>query len=128
MYFGESNKLIKPSNLLLQEVQNDPENVLLYLPYLFFFSTLGFATETIFSFSFDTSDLLFEKLQGYDRIKLVGGRFSAEPGSPLLRTRFVQVATPTELEVQGIEVVSFVSDELLRTHEIYDVSYQISFS
>ncbi len=91
----------------------------LVLVTFFFFSTLGFASDRIFSLDFDPQDLIFEKVEGYHRVGMVDGRFSAEPGTPLLPIKFVQIAIPIDLEVERVEVISFDYQELAGTYKIY---------
>ncbi len=85
----------------------------------FVLSTVGFASGSVFSLNFDPQDLIFEKVEGYDRVKMVDGRFSAETGTPLLPIKFVQIAIPVDLEVERVEVVSFKYQELPGTYKIY---------
>jgi len=82
-------------------------------------NVFGFASTSVFNFSFDPSDIVFEKVEGYDRVKLKDGRFSAEPGNPLLPIRFAQIAIPAELEVRKVEVISFERQEFLGEYKIY---------
>lgn len=86
---------------------------------LFLASAVGLASEKVFSLNFDPSDLIFEKVGDYDRVRLVGATFSAEPGTPLLPVRFVQIAIPAGLEVERVEVVSFDYQELPGTYQLY---------
>jgi hypothetical protein len=97
-----------------------------FLPFVeFVFITLllpsafGLASEGAFTLCFDPQNLAFEKLEGYDRIKMVGAISSAEPGTPLLPTRFVQIAIPADLDAERVEVTSFEYQELPGTYEIY---------
>jgi hypothetical protein len=85
----------------------------------FVFSSAGFASTSVFSLNFYPEDLIFEKVKGYDKVRIVGGRFSAEPGSPLLPVKYIQIAIPTELEVERIEVISSAHQELPGTYKIY---------
>jgi parallel beta-helix repeat protein len=89
------------------------------VPLTFFlFSTFGLASETVFELSLALEDLNFEKVQGYDRVKMPDGRFSAEPGTPMLPARFVQLAIPADLQVQSVEITSFERRELPGTYHI----------
>ena len=91
---------------------------ILFIVFFVFFSP-SFASTSIFRLNFNIQDLSFETLKGYDRIKLLGGGFSAEPGAPLLPVKFVQIAIPKDSEVEEVKVVSFESQELLGTYHIY---------
>ena len=92
------------------------------------FSSLGFASEGVFSLSFDPDDLVFEKMRSYDRVELSDGRLQGEPGTPLLPVRFIQIAIPSELEVVGVEVISSESLELPGTYRIYPAQSFYSLS
>jgi len=86
---------------------------------VFIFSVFSFASVSVFTLNFDPDDLIFEKVQGYDKVKILDGRFSAEPGSPLLPARFVQIAIPADLEVERVNVISSDFKELPGTYLIY---------
>jgi hypothetical protein len=84
-----------------------------------FCPTLGFSSPDIFSLNFDLSDISFDKVQGYDRVKMKDGRFYGEPGTPLLPARYVQIAIPNHLEVQRVDVISSKRQELSGSYQIY---------
>ncbi len=86
---------------------------------LFLLPTLVPASETVFTFDFDASDLVFEKVDGYDRVKMADARFPAEPGTPSLPVRFVQIAIPADLEVEQVEVVLSEHQQLPGTYKLY---------
>ena len=86
---------------------------------LFLLPTLVLAFETVFTFDFDPSDLVFKKVDGYDQVKMAHARFPAEPGTPSLPVRFVQIAIPADLEVDKVEVVFSERQELPGTYKLY---------
>jgi hypothetical protein len=83
------------------------------------FSVTGLASEDTYHLSFDHQDLIFDKVKSYDRVKLVDGRLSGEPGTPLLPVRFIQIAIPSDLEVESVEVISSEYTELPGNYQIY---------
>jgi hypothetical protein len=83
------------------------------------FSSVALAASPNFTLSFDPKDLIFEKVEGYNRVKMEGTRFSAEPGNPLLPIKFVQIAIPGDVEAESVEVISFQRQELSGTYKIY---------
>jgi parallel beta-helix repeat protein len=86
---------------------------------LFLCSVFAFASDKAFTLYFDPQDLAFEKVEGYDRVKMRNGKFSAEPGTPLLPIKFVQIAIPFDLEVEKVEITSFEREELPGAYKIY---------
>ncbi|NIN01314.1 MAG: hypothetical protein GTO24_25450, partial [candidate division Zixibacteria bacterium] len=63
--------------------------------------------------------MVFEKVDGYDRVKMADARFPAEPGTPSLPVRFVQIAIPADLEVEQVEVVLSEHQQLPGTYKLY---------
>ncbi len=86
---------------------------------MFLFSAFAFGSEEVFNLNFDPQDLVFDTVKGYDRVKMVGAISFAEPGTPWLPARFVQIAIPFDLEVQEVEVVSFERENLPGTYRVY---------
>ena len=86
---------------------------------LFLLPTLVLAFDTVLTFDFDASDLVLEKVDGYDRVKMADARFPAEPGTPSLPVRFVQMAIPADLELEKVEVVLSERQELPGTYRLY---------
>lgn len=85
----------------------------------FLLSTFNSASGEIFSFSFSPQDMMFDKVEEYDRVGMRDARFSAEPGTPMLPITFVQIAIPTDLEVDRVKVISSKRRELPGTYNIY---------
>lgn len=86
---------------------------------VFVFLVVAFASNSVFTVKFNPQDLIFEKVEGYDRVGINDVRFSAAPGNPLLPAKFVQIAIPTDVEVEKVEVISFQRRELAGTYKIY---------
>jgi len=82
-------------------------------------STTVSGSETNFVLYFSPADFSFEKVDGFDQVKMESGISSAEPGYPSLPTRFVQIAIPRDVEVEGVEVISSKRQELSGTYSIY---------
>jgi parallel beta-helix repeat protein len=88
------------------------------LAFLFIWA-FAFGSERVFNLGFDPQDLMFETVKDYDRVKMVDAISSADPGTPLLPIKFIQIAIPVDLEVEEVEVVSFERTELPGTYNIY---------
>ena len=77
------------------------------------------ASAAVFTVRSDVKDLHFERLKGYDRVTMTDARSLGNPGNPLLPTKFLQIAIPTDVEVQRVEVVSYKRKELPGTFTIW---------
>jgi parallel beta-helix repeat protein len=86
---------------------------------LFLLPTLVPASQMAFTFDFDLSDLVFEKVSGYDQVRMADARFPAEPGTPSLPVRFVQIAIPADLHVEKVKLVFSEHVELGSTYKLY---------
>ncbi len=79
----------------------------------------GFASQEIFTLSFDRADLTFEKTADFDRVEMLDAIVCGEPGTPWLPVKFVQIAIPAELEVEKVQITSFEYQQLAGTYKIY---------
>jgi parallel beta-helix repeat protein len=79
----------------------------------------GSASQEVFTQNFHLSDLAFEKAGGYDRVEMVDAIVCGEPGTPWLPVKFVQIAIPTELEIERVEIVSSEYQQLAGTYRIH---------
>jgi hypothetical protein len=84
-----------------------------------FFLTFASGSDVLLSLSFDPADVTAEKVGGYDRVNMRDAVFSAEPGTPMLPIRFVQIAIPADLEVERIKVISSEHQVLPGTYNVY---------
>lgn len=74
---------------------------------------------SFFSFSFDTTELHFQEWEGFDRVTMEGALSLGISGHPLLPAKFVQIAIPTESDVQSIEIISCQPDTLPGKYHLY---------
>ncbi len=69
--------------------------------------------------TFNSSDISFEKLMGYDKVQISDCYNSAEPGNPMLPLREIKVAIPSGMSITGVHLVSFEKSELSGRYNIF---------
>jgi len=69
--------------------------------------------------SFSKEKLSFEKISGYDVVKLSGAHLMNKMGEPALPVRNIYVALPGNARVIGVELSSFAVRELSGTYRVY---------
>ncbi len=69
--------------------------------------------------SFSRTDLTFEKKTGYDMIKLVEAHLVNHAGEPALPVKNIYVAIPNDIQVSGLELVSFNVQEISGKYRIF---------
>jgi hypothetical protein len=77
------------------------------------------ASQSTFTLNFSESDLSFEKLEGFDKVKLLGCRLQGSPGDPMLPAKYVQIAIPLDMEVVSVQVNSLKRVPLSRSYNIF---------
>ena len=78
-----------------------------------------FAHQLPSTISFSEAELSFEKMSGYDVIKLFGAHFMNKIGEPALPVKNIYVALPGDVQVTGFELVSFDVKEISQKYHIY---------
>jgi len=67
---------------------------------------------------FSQNDLSFDKLKGYDIVRLKEVGFLAEPGKPMLPSKEVKIALPSGMTVKSVSVVDAKKEEILGEYNI----------
>jgi hypothetical protein len=78
-----------------------------------------FAYQHVSAISFSKAELSFDKISGYDVIKLSGAHLMNKIGEPSLPVRNVYVALPGNVRVTDVELSSFEVQKLGGTYNIY---------
>ncbi|MDI6841143.1 MAG: C25 family cysteine peptidase, partial [bacterium] len=78
-----------------------------------------FAGEIVKELRFNTADLEFSKLKGYDVVKLKGCESTEQVGSPMLPTKVLSFLIPPGASVTKVEVISEESEILSGVYQIY---------
>jgi hypothetical protein len=78
-----------------------------------------FAGQSPSTISFSKAKLSFEKVSGYDVIKLSGSHLMDKIGEPALPVRNIYVALPGDVQVTDLELVSFDVREVFGKYRIY---------
>lgn len=86
-------------------------------PFLLF--EYVFAGDHQATISFSNSDLSFEKKAGYDMINLAEAHLLNHAGEPALPVKNIYVALPSDIQVSGLELVSFNTQEVSGKYRIF---------
>ncbi|KPL00619.1 MAG: hypothetical protein AMJ91_03970 [candidate division Zixibacteria bacterium SM23_73_3] len=86
---------------------------------LTFASSHVFARRHTYTISSSKTELSFEKVSGYDVIKLSGRHFMNKIGEPALPVRNIYVALPGDVHITDLELVSFNVEEISGKYHIY---------
>jgi hypothetical protein len=95
---------------------------------LFFPVLSADATTSTFTLNFQTRDLTFEKSKGFDLISLRDGSFLSSVGEPYLPAKLLQIAIPTDLEVQAVRINWEIHQELEGSYNIYPTQKEYPLS
>jgi hypothetical protein len=78
-----------------------------------------YADQHTSAISFSQTQLSFEKISGYDVVKLPGAHLMNKIGEPALPVRNIYVALPGNAQVINVELTSFEVKELSGTYHVY---------
>ncbi len=68
---------------------------------------------------FSLKEFSFDKLSGYDMVRLEGGSFLADVGKPLLPSKEIRIALPPGMAVKSMEVIQTTSKEISGEFNIF---------
>jgi hypothetical protein len=67
---------------------------------------------------FSQNDLVFDKLKGYDMVRLREGGFLSELGKPMLPSKELKIALPSGMAVKSVSVVDAKKEEILGEYNV----------
>jgi len=98
------------------------------LGILFFPILSANATTSTFTLNFQTNELSFEEFNGFDLVSLKDGSFLSSVGEPYLPAKLLQIAIPTDLEVQAVRINWEIHLELEGSYNIYPTQKEYPLS
>lgn len=69
--------------------------------------------------SFAPEELVLEKLQGYDFLKLPGCDFLSEAGKPMLPVKYLRLALPEGMEATGVRMVGVTTETIAGNYTVF---------
>ncbi len=87
--------------------------VLLFLP------TNILSAELSYTLNFSSESLVFDKLKGYDLVKLSDAHLLYSPGEPALPVKNIYLSLPENAEVVGLEIKKVTTEKLPKDYLIF---------
>ncbi|MCK4403680.1 MAG: hypothetical protein KAW02_01195 [candidate division Zixibacteria bacterium] len=65
-----------------------------------------------FTAEFSAEELSFDRVMGYDMVRLKHGGYLAELGKPMLPSKEIKIALPSGMEVKSVQVLNTIQEEI----------------
>ncbi len=82
--------------------------------------------ELKYTVEFFKDDLIFDTMMGYDIVRLTDNNYLNELGKPMLPSRQIQIALPSGVTVESVDVVDTKKEEIPGTYDIFPTQRPIT--
>jgi Peptidase family C25/Propeptide_C25/Dockerin type I domain len=85
------------------------------------------ASQTKFRMEFDVSDIVFDHVDGYDKISMKDAVHLGKPGQPDLPSKTIMVAIPVDVEVERVEIIAQTGMDVSGQFKIYPIQHPVPY-